>query len=261
MELGISNRRAMVIGAARGLGNAIALSLLNEGATVYAAVRNTDALQPVIEGLISEQQARLIPLKMDLTDLDSIQHAMARIEEEGGIDILVGNCGGPPPAAATETRRAQWLEHFESMAANIFHITQCCLPAMQKNQWGRIIYITSGGVEQPIPNLALSNGIRSAVVGWAKTLSNEVARDGITVNCVLPGRIHTHRIDELNQAAAIRKQTTVEEIVQASKATIPARRFGKPQEFADVVTFLASDRASYVTGSKIRIDGGAITSV
>jgi 3-oxoacyl-[acyl-carrier protein] reductase len=124
-----------------------------------------------------------------------------------------------------------------------------------------VISVTSSGVEQPIPNLALSNGIRAAVVGWSKTLANEVAADGITVNVVMPGRIHTQRVDELDAAAAKRTQTDVADVASKSRATIPAGRYGRPEEFADVVTFLASARASYVTGSRIRVDGGSVKSI
>ena len=129
---------------------------------------------------------------------------------------------------------------------------------MKKRGWGRIISITSSGVEQPIPNLALSNGIRLAVVGWSKTLAHEVAGDGITVNVVMPGRIHTQRVNELDAAAAKRTDSDVAEVAAKSRATIPTGRYGKPKEFVDVVTFLGSARAGYVTGSRIRIDGGAI---
>jgi 3-oxoacyl-[acyl-carrier protein] reductase len=147
------------------------------------------------------------------------------------------------------------------MAANLFHLNTRLLPMMKERRWGRIISITSSGVEQPIPNLAVSNGVRAAVVGWSKSLANEVASDGITVNVVMPGRIHTQRVDELDGAAAKRTGTEVADVAAKSRATIPMGRYGKPQEFADVVTFLASERAAYVTGSRVRIDGGAIKSI
>lgn len=261
MDLALSHKRALVIGASRGLGNAIARSLLAEGVTVYAGVRNVDALLSTINELPESQRGQLIPLQLDLASLDSIESALAEIEKSGGVDVLIGNCGGPPPATASQSKHSDWLSHFEMMAANLFLITQRCLPHMQRNQWGRVVYITSSGVEQPIAHLALSNGIRSAVVGWAKSLSLEVAKDGISVNCVLPGRIHTQRVDQLDAAAAERQGKTVEQISCASKATIPAGRYGKPSEFADVVTFLCSQQAAYITGSKVRVDGGSIKSI
>lgn len=147
------------------------------------------------------------------------------------------------------------------MTANLFYLNTRLLPEMKARGWGRIISITSSEVEQPIPNLALSNGIRSAVVGWSKMLANEVAGNGITVNVVMPGRIHTQRVDELDAAAAKRTDSDVAEVAARPRATIPVGRYGKPEEFADVVTFLASGLAGYVTGSRIRIDGGAIKGV
>ena len=150
---------------------------------------------------------------------------------------------------------------FESMAANLFHLTAQLLPGMRSRKWGRVVTIASSGVEQPIPNLALSNGIRAAVVGWSKTLAAEVAAEGVTVNIVMPGRIQTTRVAELDAAAAKRSDSTVEAVQKASAAAIPAGRYGRPEEFAAMVVFLASEQASYVTGSRLRVDGGAIRSI
>ncbi len=261
MDLGLANKRALVIGASRGLGAAIARSLVQEGATVIAAARHTDVIEAWIADLPADLQSRVRPARLDLADLASVDALIDRIAGEGGVDILVGNSGGPPPAEAREAKRSDWLIQFEAMAANLFHLAQNLLPAMVERRWGRIITIASSGVEQPIPRLALSNGIRSAVVGWSKTLASEVAAQGVTVNVVLPGRIHTERVDQLDKAAADRTGTSTQAVAQASMAIIPAGRYGSPQEFADVVTFLASERASYVTGAKIRIDGGAIRSI
>jgi 3-oxoacyl-[acyl-carrier protein] reductase len=147
------------------------------------------------------------------------------------------------------------------MVLRVFEITSLCLPAMRDAGWGRVITLGSSGVVQPIPNLGMSNALRSALVGWSKTLSSEVAGDGITVNMVIPGRIHTERVDQLDAAAAKRTGKSVEDIATASRATIPAGRYGKVEEFAAVAAFLASEGASYVTGSVIRCDGGAIKSV
>ncbi|WP_103333808.1 SDR family oxidoreductase [Pseudotabrizicola formosa] len=256
MDLGLAGKRALVLGASRGLGKAIAQSLASEGATVFAAARSVEKIEAWSAGLASVH-----PVKLDLSDLSTVDAVADRLLAEGGVDIIINNSGGPPPGTAQGAERGAWILHFEAMAANLFHLTARLLPPMQDRKWGRVISITSSGVEQPIPNLALSNGVRSAVVGWSKTLANEVAADGITVNVVLPGRIHTERVDELDAAAAKRTQTDVAEVAVKSRATIPAGRYGKPEEFADVVTFLASDRAGYVTGSRIRIDGGAIKAI
>lgn len=260
MDLGLKNKTALVLGASRGLGAAIARALASEGVTVYAAARNTDAISKWVSHLPADA-GQVVVCALDMSDIASVNALSDRLLAEGGADILVNNTGGPPPAEAIETTRDQWLTNFEMMAANIFHLSGRLIPAMQAKKWGRILTITSSGVEQPIQRLALSNGIRSAVVGWSKTLASEVAKDGITVNIIMPGRIHTTRVDELDESAAKRSGKSVDEVATQSAATIPAGRYGLPEEFADVAVFLASERASYITGSKIRVDGGATRSV
>ncbi|QPC85475.1 SDR family oxidoreductase [Mesorhizobium sp. NBSH29] len=260
MDMGLKGKTALVLGASRGLGAAIAKGLAAEGVKVYAAARTVSAIQ----GWASElppSAGEVIAIELDVSKVDAIDTLIDRLLGEEGVDILVNNTGGPPPCDAIEATRDQWLSNFEAMAANVFHLTGRLLPAMQKRQWGRVISITSSGVEQPIPRLALSNGIRSAVVGWSKTLAAEVAKDGITVNIIMPGRIHTTRVDELDANAAKRSGKSVEDVAAGSAAAIPTGRYGRPDEFADVAVFLASERASYVTGSKIRVDGGATRSV
>jgi 3-oxoacyl-[acyl-carrier protein] reductase len=261
MDLNIDGRRALVLGASRGLGAAIAKSLLKEGVIVFGAARDLKAIGTWRDGLEEGSAARLHPLQLDLAEPDGVKQAATAALASGPIDILINNTGGPPPSTASGATAGLWTQHFQQMAVSIFELTQLILPSMLTAGWGRILTIASSGVEQPIPNLALSNAIRSSIVGWSKTLSAEVAARGVTVNVLVPGRIHTDRVDALDKAAAVKQGKPVGEIAAASAATIPTGRYGTPDEFADVATFLVSDRASYVTGSLIRVDGGLIRSI
>lgn len=260
MDLGFNDKTALVLGASKGLGRAISEQLAREGAHVIAAARNTAAISTWAANL-GEAGGRIKVMPLDLADFASVERLISDVVAGGGVDVLVNNSGGPPPSSAMDAKRSDWLLQFEAMAASLFHITQALLPQMIEKKFGRVITIASSGIEQPIPNLALSNGIRSAVLGWSKTLSAEVAKHGITVNVVMPGRISTERIEQLDKANADRSGMTMEAVKLASLATIPAGRLGTAAEFADVVAFLASTRAGYVTGAKIRIDGGATRSV
>ena len=256
MDLKIAGKRALVMGASRGLGRAVAEGLLAEGVHVIAVSRHAEAIRDW-----AGDTPQLTAISADLSDVATIDALADAVLAEGGVDILINNSGGPAPGPAATTARGDWLIQFEAMAANLFHLTGRLLPAMRARKWGRIVTIASSGVEQPIPNLALSNGIRAAVVGWSKTLAAETAADGVTVNIVMPGRIQTTRVAELDAAAASRGNSTVEAVQKASAAAIPAGRYGRPEEFAAMVVFLASEQASYVTGSRLRVDGGAIRSV
>jgi 3-oxoacyl-[acyl-carrier protein] reductase len=260
MDLGLSGRQALVLGARRGLGAAVAQALALEGTIVIAACRTTEP-PTWLTALPKDVAARVHICCADFSRREDIEGLASQAAAIGDTDILINNSGGPPPGAAGEVTIEQWTSSFQTMAAHLFHLSGLLLPKMLERGFGRIITIASSGVEQPIPNLALSNGVRASIVGWSKTLAAEVAAKGVTVNVVLPGRIHTDRVDQLDQAAASKQGKAAEEIAKASQASIPAGRYGRPEEFADVVTFLASERASYVTGAKIRIDGGLIRSI
>lgn len=261
MDLELKSRVAIVLGAGGGLGRAIAVAMAKEGADIAIADINAEALKATKEAAAAVG-GRAIELVWDLADLGQIERHVGRVETElGGIDILVNNTGGPPPTPAGGQSPDKWTEYFNAMVLPVIALTDRVLPGMKERKWGRIITSTSSGVVAPIPNLGISNSLRSALVGWSKTLAREIAPFGITSNIVLPGRIATDRIHFLDQAKAKRENIPVEAVIAASTSSIPAARYGKPEEYGDVVTFLASARASYVTGSVIRVDGGLIASI
>lgn len=261
MELGIRGRTALVLGAGGGLGSAIAESLAKEGANVALAGRTMDSVVAT-ETTVKQHEVQSMSLEWDLGDLDAIDTNVGAIEQElGQVEILVNMTGGPPPTTVHGQDLELWSKHFEAMVLSVIAISDRVLPAMREHQWGRIITPSSSGVISPIPNLGLSNALRSTLVGWSKTLAGEVAKDGVTVNMVVPGRIATKRTAALDEAKAGREGRPVEEVARDSTATIPVGRYGDPQEFASVVTFLASEQASYVTGSTVRVDGGMIRSI
>lgn len=261
MDLGLVGKRALVVGSTRGLGNAIARTLCAEGAHVVLAGRDaerTEAAASAIEG-----PGGTSTLLLDLADRASLDRALAELGASGetGIDILVNNSGGPPPGSVLAVSPESWRAQFETMVNAVFSLTGHLVPAMRSRGFGRVVTIVSSGVVQPIPNLGMSNALRASIIGYMKTLAAEVARDGVTVNAVLPGRVSTDRLAQLDEAAAQRTGRPIEAVRDSSRAEIPVGRYGHPEEFADVVAFLASERASYVTGSSIRIDGGLIRSV
>lgn len=239
MDFGLTGKRALVLGGSRGLGAASAEALRAEGVTVLAASRSGD-------------------YKVDLADPASVAALVERVRGEGGVDILVNNSGGPKAGPAQGQSSADWLAAFQTMATSLYAITDGLLPQMIEGGWGRIITIGSSGVLAPIPGLALSNAVRGAIAGWSKTLAAEVASQGITVNMVLPGRIDTDRVRELDSGKAQRSGSTLEDVQEASRRDIPLGRYGQPEEFGAVVAFLASRQASFVTGSMLRVDGGMI---
>jgi 3-oxoacyl-[acyl-carrier protein] reductase len=213
-------------------------------------------------GAITAAKGRAISLAWDIGDLSAIEAHIARIERDmGPVDIIVNNTGGPPPTPASGQDPAVWVKHFNSMVISVIAITDRVLPGMRKRGWGRVITSASSGVVAPITNLGISNALRLSLVGWSKTLAREIARDGVTANIILPGRIGTQRIRFLDEQKAKRESRPVDDVIAESTASIPAGRYGTPQEYADAVAFLASQQASYITGSVIRVDGGLIASI
>jgi len=261
MDLRIQNKVALVTGAGGGLGGAIAASLAREGARVVLADIDEASVQRNAQQ-IRDVGGQALPIRWNLADVAGATARLDAVRSQfGEVDILVNNTGGPPPTKAQGVPVQDWEKHFHGMVASVIHLTDLVLPGMRARGWGRVITSTSSGVVSPIANLAISNSLRLSLVGWSKTLAAEVASEGVTVNVVLPGRIATRRIEELDHARAEREGTTLETVVKTSTGSIPARRYGKTEEYGDTVAFLAGEPASYITGSIIRVDGGLIASI
>ena len=261
MDFGLRGKTALVLAAGGGLGRAIAKSLAGEGANIAVAGRGADSIAGT-QAALAEIGGNSMGLVWDLADLAQIDGNVAKIENEHGpVDILVNNTGGPPPTTASGQDTALWSKQFQAMVLSVIAITDRVLPNMRARHWGRIITSTSSGVVVPIPNLAISNALRLSLVGWSKTLAREVAKDGITVNVVVPGRIATDRTRFLDEARAKREGRCVEEVVAENTASIPIGRFGKPEEYGAMVAFLSSEPAAYITGTIVRVDGGMIPSI
>ena len=262
MDLGLNGKRALVLASSGGLGLGIATALCREGAHVLLSGRSADKLEAAAAEVTNAGPGRADFEVVDLTDPASAASLYAAASRKlGGVDIVINNTGGPPPGGIEAQETETWRRQFDTMVVRLIEVTNLCLPGMRERGWGRVLTVGSSGVIQPIPNLSISNTIRSALVGWNKSLSNEVAKDGITVNILAPGRVATARTRQLDEAAASRQGRSVEEVQAASEATIPAGRYGRVEEFGAVAAFLVSEPASYVTGSTVRCDGGSIRSV
>jgi 3-oxoacyl-[acyl-carrier protein] reductase len=241
VELGLRDRTAIVCGASSGIGLAIAEALAEEGANVAVFARRRDVLEREADRIGA------LAVRGDLTNPRDLKQLVDRtLEAFGAIDILVNNGGGPPRGPALEVTEESLEAAVELLLLSAFRLTMLCLPHLRQSGRGRVINITSSSVRQPIEKLALSNAVRPGVIGWAKTLSQEVGADGITVNSIAPGRIETARLAEVFDNGP--RPEDLQEI--------PLRRFGRPREIADVVSFLASEQAGYITGSVIPVDGG-----
>ena len=261
MDLGIAGKTALILGASQGIGRAIAETLAEEGANVVLAARSGDVLELLAASLSEKYGIEATPVAVDLSHPAEVEFFCDQIRDTYRPDMLVNNAGGPPPSPSTGVDTDVWQNSTQMMLFSIIRVTEAALVAMKERRWGRIVTVGSSGIVQPIPNLAVSNTIRGAVTGFCKTLSNEVAADGITVNMILPGKIETARLGRLDAARAEREGKSVETIREESQAALPIKRYGQPEEFAKVAVFLLSDAAGYVTGQITRVDGGMIRSI
>ncbi len=262
MDLGIKGKVAFVAAASKGLGRSVAEELAAEGASLVLCARNIETLELTAKQIAETSGASVLPIAADVSKIEDIETAVrAGIEKFGRIDILVTNAGGPPAGRFESLSRETWEAATRLTLTSVLELTRHVLPGMRQRRWGRILNITSITVKQPVENLMLSNSLRAAVTGFARTLANEVAIDGITVNNILPGYTRTERVEELANAAAVSEGISRAEATTKWENEIPMRRLGEPREFAALAAFLVSERASYITGTSIPVDGGWIRSL
>lgn len=261
MDLQINGKVALVCGAGSGLGQAIAFALAAEGVSVAVTGRNRDKLERTV-GQIQQLGGKAKAWLLDLAEPASFDGTLEHIRAWAGpVSILINNSGGPAPGKITTVTPDIWAQQFSLMVSALIQLTNKVLPDMQAAQWGRIITTTSSGIEAPIDNLGVSNTLRMSLLGWSKTLAKEVAALGITSNILIPGRIETARVGQLDDARASREGKTPEEIKKTSISTIPVGRYGDPAEYGAAAAFLASQQAAFITGTTLRVDGGMIAGI
>jgi 3-oxoacyl-[acyl-carrier protein] reductase len=259
MDLGLKGRRALVMGGTKGLGRSIADALAGEGASVVISGRDQGRLDEAAAALKAKGAASASGIVADVAssaDMDRLADAAEKAL--GGIDILVLNHGGPPPCTAAEITEPALLEWFQHIVVSPIRITNRLLPAMRQRGWGRIIVVGSTGMQRPIPTLALSNTLRASIWGWLKTLSGEVAKDGVTMNVLAPGTIQTDRVTQTTTKRAQQLNISFEDALAQAAKEIPAGRLGVPEDYGPMGAFLASEKGAYITGSMIRVDGGRV---
>jgi 3-oxoacyl-[acyl-carrier protein] reductase len=262
MDLGLKGKVALVAASSRGLGRAVAEELAAEGASLILCARDADALNATRDAIIQTTGAEVFAVRADVSLAGDVQRVIdAAVDRFGRIDILVTNAGGPPAGAFDKITPEQWDQAVRLTLLSAIELTRQVLPGMKERKWGRILNITSIAVKQPVENLMLSNSLRAAVTGFARTLANEVAAEGITVNNIMPGYTRTERVEELSQMMSEKEGVTAAEFKARWEKEIPMKRLGEPREFAALAAFLVSERASYITGTSIQVDGGWIRSL
>jgi 3-oxoacyl-[acyl-carrier protein] reductase len=262
MDLGLKGKVALVAGASQGMGRAAALGFAREGAKVGICARGETALKQAAEMIRKETGGEVLAIVADMSKADDIKRFVNQgADHFNRLDVIVNNAGGPPPGEFMKFTDEDWDNAFRLSFMSTMRMTREAVPHMRKIGGGHVINITSYSVKEPIAGLVLSNAIRSGVIGMAKTLSRELAKDNILVNNVCPGRIDTERAQKLNKARAERLNRPVEEIDREMAAEVPLGRYGTAEEAADLIVFLGSDRASYITGTTIQIDGGLVRGI
>ncbi len=262
MELGLSGRVAMVAAGSKGIGRAVALGLAEEGCRVSVCARGQEGLDAVrhdLEGLIGPRE--VLTYRTDVSSANDLDEWFKRtVDKFGTIDILVTNTGGPPAAKFMELTDTQWQSGVESTLLNVVRLCRLVIPTMQEKGWGRIIHVTSLVAKQPLDDLTISSTLRTGLSALTRTLANQVAEHNILVNAVLPGNTLTDRAYHLANVRAKAQGITPEEALKATAAKVPLRRMAEPREIADAVVYLASERASYITGVSLLVDGGVCQS-
>ena len=259
MDLGLNGKVALVAASSKGLGRAVAEELAGEGARVAICSRNEALIAEVAVQIAEKTGGDVFGVRADVSKIDDIRRLVSAVAERfGTIDILVTNAGGPPAGTFQTLDEEAWAGAFRMNLVSVVELCRATVPYMKKKGWGRIINITSISVKQPVDGLMLSNSLRAGVIGFAKTLSQELAPDNILINNVCPGFTMTERVEQLADAMADSKNVTRNDVLREWEATIPLNRIGTPPEFSALVAFLASERASYITGTTIPIDGGAV---